>query len=400
MPPRRRRAPLILRAIGGLLLLVLAAPRLAWADAPITDRNYVIDAYRGAAVADYRVIGMGGVSLATAEGALGLLANPAAAASRPSTASGWFYWDFLLDAYTPALGVDYDNNGTPQDRFNGTTGALNAGLVGMFGAWGVAVSVTGELRDFTVPGGTAASLSAAIWRLTLARSFADGEWIAGANLVGGGFNLRLPGSGVELVNAGDWSIEAGGLWQPRDSNLRIGVSFRPAMKPRIDPTACDPNNCVGYILPERVEFPWTAGAGIALRLGPTPWNRRVSDEFRDERSTILAADLIVSGPVSNGAGLEAFLQKQLQPSGRRGSISLRLGAEYEWIPGWLRIRGGSYWEPPRFQDVTGRLHLTLGLDVRFWSFSLWGSQYRMRVSLGADGARQYGNTVLSLGFWH
>ena len=246
----------------GVLCLLLAAPRLAWADTPITDRSYVIDAYRGAAVADYRVIGMGGVSLATAEGALGLLANPAAAASRPSTASGWFYWDFLLDAYTPGLGVDYDNNGTPQDRFNGTTGALNAGL------------------------------------------------------------------------------------------------------------------------------------------GPTPWNRRVTDEFRDERNTILAADLIVSGPVADGAGLEAFLQKQLQPSGRHGSVSLRLGAEYEWIPGWLRIRGGSYWEPPRFADVTGRLHLTLGLDVRFWSFSLWGSQYRMRISLGADGARQYGNSVLSLGFWH
>ncbi|MFL5311527.1 MAG: hypothetical protein ACJ79H_13835, partial [Myxococcales bacterium] len=92
-----------------LLLFALAAP--ARADGPITDRNYAIDAYRGAAVADYRVIGMGGVSLATAEGAVGLLTNPAAAASRPATASSWFYWDFLLDVYTPALGVDSDNSG-------------------------------------------------------------------------------------------------------------------------------------------------------------------------------------------------------------------------------------------------------------------------------------------------
>src|SRR5207237_8190525 len=121
---------------------------------PTTTPTSVLHAYRRASVTDYRVIAMRGLSLATAEGALGLLANPAAAASRPSTASGWFYWDFLLDAYTPALGVDYDNNGTPQDRFNGTTGALNAGLVGMFGAWGVAVSVSGELRDFTLSGGT------------------------------------------------------------------------------------------------------------------------------------------------------------------------------------------------------------------------------------------------------
>jgi hypothetical protein len=104
--------------------------------------------------------------------------------------------------------------------------------------------------------------------------------------------------------------------------------------------------------------------------------------------------------VSQGAGLEAFLDKELQPSGRSASLSLRLGAEYEWVPGWFRIRGGTYWEPPRFADVEGRLHVTVGFDVRFWSFSFWGSKYRLRLSLAGDAARQYGNTLLSLGFWH
>jgi len=386
--------------LGGLVLLLLAVAHPAYADGPITDRNYAIDAFRGAAIADYRVVGMGGVSLATAEGATGLLVNPAAAASRPATASGWFYWDFLLDAYTPGLGVDFDNNGTSQDQFNGKTGALNAGLVGMLGAWGAAVSVTAELRDFTPPGGTAASLSAAIWRLTLARSFMDGDIVAGASLVAGGFTLRLPASGVELVNAADWSVEAGGLWQPRERNLRVGVSFRPAMKPHIDPAACDPNNCAGYILPQQVEFPWSAGAGVAWRFGPTPWNRRVSVDFLDESSTILAADVILDGPVAGGSGLEAFLEKRLQRSGESPSVSVRLGAEHEWVPGRLRIRGGAYWEPPRFDNVEGRLHVTVGLDVRFWSFSFWGSNYRLRLSLAGDGARRYGNTLLSLGFWH
>jgi hypothetical protein len=385
---------------GGLVLLLFAAAQPARADGPITDRRYTIDAFRGAAVADYRVIGMGGVSLATAEGATGLLANPAAAASRPATASGWFYWDFLLDAYAPGLGVDFDNNGKPQDQFSGKTGALNAGLVGMWGAWGGALSVTAELRDVARPDGTTASLSAAIWRLTLARSFADGEFVAGANLVAGGFNLRLPESGTELVNAADWSVEAGGLWQPRERNLRVGLKFRPAMRVRIDPAACDPNDCAGYILPERVQFPWTAGAGLAWRFGPTPWNRRVQSDFLDERSTTLAADVIIDGPVAGGAGLEGFLEKRLQRSGEGPSVSVRFGAEHEWVPGRFRIRGGVYWEPPRFEDVEGRLHLTLGLDVRFWSFSLWGSNYRLRLSLAGDGARRYGNSVLSLGFWH
>jgi hypothetical protein len=385
---------------GGILLLILALPGFARAAGPITDRNYAIDAHRGAAIADYRVMGMGGVSLATAEGALGLLSNPAAAASRPATASGWFYWDFLFDAYTPSIGVDFDNNGTLQDQFNTKSGALNAGLLGMFGAWGVAASVTAELRGLTISGGTEANLSAAIWRLTLARSFADGEWVAGASLVAGGFDLRLPSSSLDLVAAADWTIEAGGLWQPRDQNWRVGVSFRPTMQARIAPTACDPNNCLGYILPERTEFPWTAGAGLAMRFGPTPWNRHLQDDFRDEKSTIVAADVLVSGPVSQGAGLESFLDKQLQRSGQTASVSVRLGAEYEWVPGWFRIRGGTYWEPPRFEDVEGRLHVTLGLDVRFWSFSFWGSRYRMRLSLAADAARHYGNTLLSLGFWH
>ncbi|HWT85472.1 MAG TPA: hypothetical protein VN177_06845 [Myxococcales bacterium] len=384
----------------GLVLLLLAVPRLARADGPVTDRHYTIDAYRGAAVADYRVVGMGGASFATAEGAIGLLGNPAAAASRPATASSWFYWDFLFDVYTPALAVDYDNSGTRQDQAIGKTGALNAGLVGMFGAWGTAITVAGEVRNFTLPGGTEATLSAAIWRLTLARSFADGEWIAGASLIGGGFNLRLPANGVELVNATDWSVEAGALWRPPERNLRIGASFRPTMKPRIEGAACDPNNCFGYILPDHVEFPWNGGAGVAFRWGPTPWNRRIAEDFRDEKSVILAGDVQVSGPVAGGSGLEAFLEKRLQRSGKNASVSPRIGAEYEWIPGWLRVRGGTYWEPARFVDVSGRLHVTLGLDVRFWSFALWGSRYRLRVSLAADAARQYGNTVLSLGFWH
>jgi hypothetical protein len=384
----------------GLFVLLFAAAGAARANGPITDRNYSIDASRGAAVADYRVIGMGGVSLATAEGATGLLANPAAAASRPATATSWFYWDFILDLYTPGLGVDSDNSGIPQDRVIGSTGALNAGLVGMFGAWGVAVTASGELRDFDLPSGTRASLSAAMGRLTLARSFAQGEWVFGASLVLGGLTLKLPSSGVNLVNSVNWGVEAGALWQPREQNVRFGVSFRPTLRAQLDGTACDPNNCLGYILPERVVFPWSAGAGVAVRFGGTPWNQMVASDFRDEKSTILAADLIVTGPAPNGDGLDAFLEKQMQQSGATSSTSVRFGAEYEWVPGWLRVRGGAYWEPTRFDDVTGRLHATAGFDVRFWSFSLWGSPYRMRLSLAGDGARRYGNTVLSIGFWH
>jgi hypothetical protein len=388
----------IRRVSVALLLFSIAWP--ARADGPITDRNYGIDAYRGAAIADYRVVGMGGVSLATAEAAVGLLGNPAAAASRPATSSSWFDWDFLLDLYTPGLGVDVDNSGIPQERMIGKTSAFNAGLVGMFGAWGTAITVTGQVRNFSLPSGTQASLSTVTGRLTLARSFAEGEWILGASLLVGGLSLKLPATGTDLVNTANWSIEGGALWRPRGQNVRVGLSFRPGILAGIDGAGCDPNNCFGYILPDRVEFPWTAGAGVAVRFGGTPWNETVASDFRDEKSTIVAADVIVTGTAANGDGLDAFLEKQMQQSGSTVSPSVRIGAEYEWIPGRLRVRGGAYWEPNRFDDVDGRLHVTAGLDVRFWSFSLWGSHYRLRASLAGDGARRYGNTVLSLGFWH
>ena len=81
--PCYHRPPVIRPA--GLVLLFLAVPRLARADGPVTDRHYTIDAYRGAAVADYRVIGMGGASLATAFGRIVL------PLLKPGLIAGWIY---------------------------------------------------------------------------------------------------------------------------------------------------------------------------------------------------------------------------------------------------------------------------------------------------------------------
>jgi hypothetical protein len=162
----------------------------------------------------------------------------------------------------------------------------------------------------------------------------------------------------------------------------------------------NPETCLGFILPNEVDVPWELAAGIAWRHGATPWNQKVASHWRDEREVIVEADVVVDGPVTNGSGIEAFLQHQLQTSGQDPNVSPRLGAEFEWIPGWLRVRGGTYWEPGRFFDNSGRLHATLGLDVRLFSFGFWGDPYRLRISMAADGADRYGNAALSLGFWH
>jgi hypothetical protein len=201
-----------------------------------------------------------------------------------------------------------------------------------------------------------------------------------------------------LTGAG---LDAGATWKPKDLPLRIGVSAQSEVSgTNVASSDCDPLNCAGFILPSGVDVPWELAAGIAWRHGATPWNQRIAGRWRDERELIVEADVVVDGPVSNGAGVEAFLQKELQFSGRDPSVSPRLGAEYEWIPGWLRVRAGTYWEPARFYDRDGRLHATLGLDVRLFSFGFWGDPYRLRLSAAADAADRYGNAALSLGFWH
>ncbi len=158
--------------------------------------------------------------------------------------------------------------------------------------------------------------------------------------------------------------------------------------------------------PAGARRPALAGlAGSCLRRGPTRWNRKIRSEWRDEKSLLLAADLVVSGHTPGGYGIEAFSRKQLQPSGRNVGVSPRAGVEYEWVPGRFRIRGGTYWEPSRFRDpegddIDGRIHITLGFDVRVWSFCFWNERYRLRLSATSDGARKYGNGGLSIGFWH
>jgi hypothetical protein len=159
------------------------------------------------------------------------------------------------------------------------------------------------------------------------------------------------------------------------------------------------------VRPARATFPWQGSVGAARRWGPTRWNRAIQTDWRDEKALLLAADLVVTGHVEGGYGVEAFADHQLQPSGRNIGVSPRFGAEYEWVPGRLRVRGGTYWEPSRFRDpagesIDGRLHVTLGLDLRVWSFCLWNERYRVRLTLTSDGARRYGNGGLSIGFWH
>jgi hypothetical protein len=373
----------------------------------ITDRDYGLDLYTGGAIGSVRIVGMGGTTIAVGEGSPGTIANPAAAAVRRTTSQGNWDWDFHLDGMSEIYQSDFDNNGfTGTHAFDTTIGS--AGLAGMLEGFGLAVVGTWATTQIDADANPATGddvleARATQVKMALAKEFLRQEWTVGVGLRLGTFEIvRAEGArrtGLFSISGG--GLEAGGLWRPPMTDWRVGASISfPVTGTSPEIQGCDPMDCEGYILPERIEVPWVIAGGVAYRWAPTRWNQRLPTIYRDERAVLLAADVVLTGAVPDAYGLEKFGEKQLQPSGRSTVVSVRAGAEYEALPGRLRVRGGSYWEPGRFADVDGRIHGTLGLEVSLFQFKVWRWTYRLRISGTGDVAVRYFNVGASIGFWH
>lgn len=367
----------------------------------ITDRNFAIDVYLGPVLGSGRIVGMGGAAVALAEGSAGNLSNPAAPAVRAATSYETWDWDWHADWLSPQIGSDFDGNGIPTTMKLDSAPYVTAGIVGNYRQWALALTIS---SFYQAAGQVDATVS--IGQVTLARTFLHDQLAVGLGLRAGTLEVDDKMNNALFSIAGS-GLEAGAVWKPSWLDLRVGGTVSlPVQGNKIAVDECaDPSNCFGFITPDRVVVPWRFAVGGAWRRGPTRWNRTVHSDFRDERALVLAADLVVTGAVKDGYGIEAFGEQHLQRSGAKVVFSPRFGVEYEWKPGWLRIRGGTYYEPGRFEDengdtVPGRVHATLGADVRIWSFHLWGNLHRVRLSLTSDLAARYGNGGLSIGFWH
>ncbi len=376
----------------------VGAPGVVAADTPvpITHRDWTLDLYRGAALGSVRIVGMGGVQLAIAEGSAGTLGNPASPAVRKATSTGWWDWDFHLDAMEAVYASDFDNNGLVDDGRTSRTGT--AGLAGMYYGWGTALVVSTQRERLADAMGGELSAIATVGKFAVANTFGDETWTVGAAVRVGTLSLTQLQPLFSITGTG---LEAGALYRPHRDDLRVGATVAlPVTGRTVDVAACDPLDCEGHILPARVAVPWELAAGVAWRFGPTRWNQFVGGKFRDERSLLVAADLRVIGTVGDGMGLEAFGRDQWQRSGRHVSIGANLGAEWEALPGRLRLRGGTYWEPGRISQVSGRPHLTAGVEVGFFTFRFWwNKKYRLRIGITGDFAPRFGNAGLSFGFW-
>jgi hypothetical protein len=371
--------------------------------APIQNSNYSIELYDGVALGNAAVVGMGGATIANAIGTSGTLFNPSAPAVKPTTDTDYWSWDYHLDAIAGSS-TDYDNNGFTTTSQNDVVGTAGIGI--RYGEWAGAITATYQDRPIETPDPMDPDLNAATWRVQVAgaRWIQRLETAVGASLTIGQFSLEggcdegnnctLP-----LFSIAGSGIELGATWVPREQSFRIGASARTPIKGGALET-CDAAECAGWILPEGIVSAARVGVGFAYRFAGTDWNQLVGGHFRDEKSVTLATDVVVTAPVENGFGLESFGNQELQRSGRHTSISVRAGIEWEWLPGRLRLRGGSYWEPGRFVGVSGRLHATFGLEVRVFEFHFWGKRRRGRITVTSDVASRYTNGGLSIGFWH
>ncbi|HEY4056520.1 MAG TPA: hypothetical protein VGM39_07915 [Kofleriaceae bacterium] len=396
-----------MRATRAVLVLVVlvGGQSVADADKPITDRNYSIDFYDGVALGNTALVGMGGTGEGWLIGTAGVLINPAAIAVRPTTDTDSWNWDYHIDYLNAALSTDYDNNGTATNAAGQQY--LTLGLGGRYHDWAIAVTATGQAEKLNNDSDTLAELSAAALRLrfSLAKWLPKKDLAIGLGVQAVTFSLHnaeasaLPDQKSELFSITGGGIIGGVTWVPAWRSYRVGVDFETEIFGGNITTKCDPMDCDGYILPSSIHSPYRAIIGTAYRVAPTDWNRPVNSTFRDELSVTVSTDLYVTGASPDSYGIEAFGEKMLQRSGEHTSISVRTGTEIEAVPGRLRLRAGSYWEPGRFEGVGGRLHGTFGLELRVFEEKVFGLR-RGRISLTGDVAVRYRNVGISIGFWH
>jgi hypothetical protein len=120
---------------------------------------------------------------------------------------------------------------------------------------------------------------------------------------------------------------------------------------------------------------------------------------------LVTTSLLISGTVDNAVGIESLIDRTVQRSGQRLSISPHLGIETEAIEHWLRVRGGSYLEPSRFDSNQkgSRLHATFGFDTKLFAwdvFGAWPPDAEWRFGASVDASRSYLSGGIAVGLWH
>ncbi len=373
---------------GVAVFLAVAAPVLARAaltGPPITTSDYRVDLSHGPALGSTEEVGMGGADIALAHGAPAMDHNPAAVASPLPGASGRYDGDASLSSFVVG-GRDFDNNGSVSTAYSRHVVTQGGGLF-QAGAWGFGLFAVSQQYDAET-GGLTRRLESVDSHILVGWRNKDGRVVWGGGIQTAEFKMTPKGESHKLLHLSGGGLETGLLWRPEGRPFRLGAAYHGWISD--NPGASLPAGTVtrvdGLVVPRGVTLPSTFSLGAAyVRAGELPFTA--------------AADVQVIGRAKEADGVEAFLEQTEQRSGRRATVSPRLGVQSECVPDRFRLRAGTYFEPSRFSGVKGRRHATAGFEARLFKVPFFGDRY-LSVGYAFDSAPRYGAQFLSLGFWH
>ncbi|EYF01628.1 hypothetical protein [Chondromyces apiculatus] len=273
-----------------VLALVVALPATAAADSLPTN-DYSLDLFQGPILAPLRVTGIAGAYAGYAEGIPGMVVNAAAPALREPFSIGWVDYDISASISIPLEmfeNNDFDNSGTRDADYSnfiyGTLGAMFQ--VGPFGA-----GANADLSRYDIEiGGQRSAITLGRYHILAGMHFFDGQFVVGGGARAVTMGVDAPNATLTLLGIGP---QFGLMVRPDWSSWRFGATFRFPVDGGAfilgDDEAVDDDgirSVGGLVLPDRVVLPWELELGMAIQVGPRPFNpewRNPRDEERDLR---------------------------------------------------------------------------------------------------------------------
>lgn len=358
---------------------------------PILNNNYNLDLRQGPVLGSARQVALGGAYIGVAEGMTSLASNPAGVAFRLERSTTTFDWDWTAGT-SNLKSNDFDNNGqSPPDYKSHRIRSL--GLMAQYGPWGVGILNSGEVLSLQGRPGGDEEYVLSVTSVALGRQFLDRELTIGVGLRATMTKLRTQPFDTSLGKLSGTGWDVGAVWNPERGPFRLGAAYTSSISSHqsLDNSGGTPVMVNGLIIPQQAILPATFGVGMSYAVDSAP--------FWPAHKWLVAADLLFTAKSTNAVGVESVLAQRFQPVGTQDTVSVRIGSELKVMPGRLRFRLGTYYEPSNYEGVSSRTHLTGGFEVRMFHTSLFG-EYDWGLTGTVDSARDYLNVLVAVGFWY
>ncbi len=358
---------------------------------PIVDNNYNLDVRQGPVMGSARQVALGGAYIGLAEGITSLNSNPAGVAFRLDRSTTKFDWDWTVGT-SDLRSNDFDNNGQSPPNYKSHR-IRSLGLMGQYGPWGVGIINSGEVISLQGRTGGDDEYVLSVTSVALGRQFLDRQLTLGVGLRATMTKLRTQTFDTSLGKLSGTGWDVGAVWNPGRGPFRLGAAYTSSISSSqsLDSTGGSPVTVNGLIIPQQVVLPASFGVGMSYAVDSAP--------FWPSHKWLVAADLLFTAKSTNAVGVESVLAQKIQSVGTRDTVSVRLGTELEVMPGRLRLRLGTYYEPSNYEGVPSRTHVTGGFEVRLFHTSYFG-EHDWNLTGTVDSARDYFNVMAAIGFWY